>query len=166
MSFLSCVLKVLWILKFPLCLKVFFLAKTAVKFFAHQYNFNYLLCWHGWMDGWMRTSVLGSDPSLRIIHWPLIPPRSHWVQRFGQRWDQMGSSKKLEQLPRNWSNCSATPFQKVEIVQMQHWQNVEKVRVVLIARQKIRSSASGFRLNRCWQQMACMPCRHLKLDCH
>ena len=37
-----------------------------------------------WMDGWMRTSVLGSDPSLRIIHWPLIPPRSHWVQRFGQ----------------------------------------------------------------------------------
>ena len=38
----------------------------------------------GWMDGWMRTSVLGSDPSLRIIHWPLIPPRSHWVQRFGQ----------------------------------------------------------------------------------
>ena len=31
-----------------------------------------------WMDGWMRTSVHGSDPSLKIIHWPLIPPRSHF----------------------------------------------------------------------------------------
>ena len=31
----------------------------------------------GWMDGWMRTSVHGSDPSLKIILWPLFPPRSH-----------------------------------------------------------------------------------------
>ena len=30
----------------------------------------------GWMDGWMRTSVHGSDPSLEIIHWPPIPPRT------------------------------------------------------------------------------------------
>ena len=28
----------------------------------------------GWMDGWMRTSVHGCNPSLRNIHWPLIPP--------------------------------------------------------------------------------------------
>ena len=29
-----------------------------------------------WMDGWIRTSVHGSDPSLEIIHWPPIPPRT------------------------------------------------------------------------------------------
>ena len=32
---------------------------------------------HGWMDGWMRTSVRGFNPSLRNIHWPLLPPPSH-----------------------------------------------------------------------------------------
>ena len=41
------------------------------------------------MDGWMRTSVHGSDPSLEIIHWPLIPPRSYlgatlWAELFQQ----------------------------------------------------------------------------------
>ena len=29
------------------------------------------------MDGWMRTLIHGSDPSLKIIHWPPIPPLSH-----------------------------------------------------------------------------------------
>ena len=41
------------------------------------------------MDGWMRTSVHGSDPSLEIIHWPRIPPRSYlgatlWAELFQQ----------------------------------------------------------------------------------
>ena len=35
-----------------------------------------------WMDGWMFTLVRGRKPSLEIIHWPQIPPRSRWVQRF------------------------------------------------------------------------------------
>ena len=36
-----------------------------------------------WMDGWMFTLVHGRKPSLEIIYWPHIPPRSHWMQRFG-----------------------------------------------------------------------------------
>ena len=42
-----------------------------------------------WLDGWMRTSVHGSDPSLKIIHWPLSLHAATKVQRFGQS----GSSK-------------------------------------------------------------------------
>ena len=47
---------------------------------------------HTWMDGWMRTSVRGRKPSLRIIHWPLLPPPIHihiwWI------WIDFGVKKK------------------------------------------------------------------------
>ena len=44
---------------------------TNTKFFSQFPNI------YGWMDGWMRTSVRGFNPSLRNIHWPLLPPPSH-----------------------------------------------------------------------------------------
>ena len=40
---------------------------------------------HGpWMDGWMLTTVRGREPSLRIIHWPLLPPPSHLGNALGR----------------------------------------------------------------------------------
>ena len=37
-----------------------------------------------WMDGWMRTLVRGREPSLRYIHWPLLPPPSHYSRALGR----------------------------------------------------------------------------------
>ena len=70
----------------------------------------------GWMDGWMRTSVRGREPFLRYIHWPLLPPPSHYSRALGRVIPTTNQST----VANTQHGCSMGTF----LSEKRHWEQV------------------------------------------